>query len=169
MTTPPRQINGLHHPAKTNARHIIAAARGTGIPTDDIRKLLAGGKLGKALPDSQIRDITKGIKLRRWSQLNNSLSQCDRKLKMRGLPDEVFVALQKGKCEIMAELSVLTKELDEMAKASASHGNGQVSPHSFGPREQIGNVTAVQVNIGKAPDKAPPECQPKDDSNRAER
>lgn len=155
MTTPPRQprqINGLHHPAKANSRHIIAAARGAGIPTEEIRKLLAGGKLGKALPDSQIRDITKGIKLRRWSQLSKSLDQCDRKLKTNGLPDEVFVALQKAKVEIMSELSVLTKELDEMAKASASNGNSQPSPHSFGPREPIGNVTAVQVNIGKAPE-----------------
>lgn len=155
--TPQRQINGnLHHPAKTSARHIIAAARGSGIPTDEIRKLLAGGKLGKALPDSQIRDITKGIKLRRWSQLSTSLDQCDRKLKTKGLPDDVFIALQKAKVEIMSELSVLTKELDEISKSSPSNGNGQLAPHSFGPREQIGNVTALQVNIGnKAPEQAP--------------
>lgn len=153
MTTP-RQLNGsrLHHPAKVNSRHVIASARGSGLSEKDIRKLLAGGKLGKALPDSEIRDITKGIKLNRWAQLNNSLDQCDRKLKTKGLPDEVFVALQKAKVELMSELSVLTKELDEIAKAASSNGNGQLSPHSFGPREQIGNVTAVQVNIVKAPE-----------------
>lgn len=157
MTTS-RQLNGsstLHHPAKVNSRTIIAAARGSGLNGKDIRKLLAGGKLGRSLPDSEIRDITKGIKLNRWSQLNNSIDQCDRKLKTKGLPDEMFVALQKAKVELMAELSVLTKELDEISKASTSNSNGQLSPHSFGPREQIGNVTAVQVNIGKAPEQAP--------------
>lgn len=155
MTTP-RKLNGsnLHHPAKVNSRHVIAAARGSGLKEKDVRKLLAGGKLGRSLPDSEIRDITKGIKLNRWSQLNNSIDQCDRKIKTKGLPDEVFVALQKAKVELMAELSVLTKELDEISNKSTSGNNGQPSPHSFGPREQIGNVTAVQVNIGKAPEQA---------------
>lgn len=153
----PKQLNGskLHHPAKVNSRSIIVAARGSGLKEKDIRKLLAGEKLARTLPDARIRDITKGIKLNRWSQLNNSLDQCDRKLKTKGLPDEMFVALQKAKVELMAELSVLTKELDEISKAAASNGNGQMSPHSFGPREQIGNMTAVQVNIGKAPEQAP--------------
>lgn len=157
MTTP-RQLNGsrnLHHPAKVNSRSIIAAARGSGLKEKDIRKLLAGEKLARTLPDARVRDITKGIKLNRWAQLNTSIEQCDRKLTKKGLPDEVFVALQKAKVEIMTELSVLTKELDEISKSAASNGNGQLSPHSFGPREQIGNVTAVQVNIGKAPEPAP--------------
>lgn len=156
MTTP-RQINGSHnlrHPAKSNSRAIIAAARGSGLKEKDIRKLLSGEKLARTLPDARIRDITKGIKLNRWAQLNDSLDQCDRKLKMKGLPIEMFIALQKAKTELMTELSVLTKELDEISKSSASNGNGQISPHSFGPREQIGNVTAVQVNIGKAPEQA---------------
>ena len=155
MTAQPRQINGLHHPAKSSGRHVITAARGSGIPTDEIRKLLAGGKLGKAIPDSQIGDITKGIKLRRLSQLNISIDQCDRKLKTKGLPVEVFVAVQKAKVEMMRELSEVTKELDDVSRSSTSTGNGQLASHSFGPREQIGNVTAVQVNIGKAPEKAP--------------
>lgn len=155
----PRQLNppprNLHHPAKASARSVIFAARGSGLSEKQVKRLLAGGKLGRALPDSDIRDITKGIKLNRWGQLNTSLDQCDRKLKTKGLPDEVFVALQKAKVEIMTELSVLTKELDDIAKSSTSNANGQQSPHSFGPREQIGNVTAVQVNIGKTPEQAP--------------
>lgn len=155
MTTP-KQLNGrgLHHPAKVNSRAIIAAARGSGLKEKDIRKLLAGEKLARTLPDARIRDITKGIKLNRWSQLNNSLEQCDRKLKTKGLPDEMFVSLQKAKVELMTELSVVTKELDDISKSGASNGNVQLSPHAFGPREQIGNVTAVQVNIGKAPEQA---------------
>lgn len=157
MTTP-KQINGargLRFPAKVSSRSVIVAARGSGLKEKHIRKLLSGEKLARTLPDARIRDITKGIKLNRWAQLNDSLDQCDRKLKTKGLPVEVFVALQKAKVELMTELSVLTKELDEISKAAASNGNGQLSPHSFGPREQIGNVTAVQVNIGKAPEQAP--------------
>lgn len=146
---------GLHHPAKVSAKHVIKAARGSGLTGKDVRQLLAGGKLGRALPDSEIRDITKGIKLRRWSQLNNSIDQCDRKLRTKGLPDEMFVTIQKAKVELMTELSVLTKELDELYKLTTSTGNGQISPHSFVPRETIGNMTAVQVNIGKAPEQAP--------------
>jgi hypothetical protein len=154
--TPPRQINGrLHHPAKTSARHVIASARGTGIKDKDIRQVLAGAKLGRALPDSEIRDITKGVKIRRLTRLNTFLDECDRKMKMKGLPDEVFLSIQKARVELMSELSVLTKELDEISKSGASNGYGQIAPHSFGPREQIGNVTAVQVNIGKAPEQAP--------------
>lgn len=155
--TPPRQINGsrLHHPAKVNSRQIIASARGSGLTEKEIRKLLAGGKLGRALPDAQVRDITKGIKLNRWAILNRAIEQCDRTLKTKGLPDEITVSIHKAKAEYLSELSVLTKELDEISKASASTANGQLSPHSFGPREQIGNVTAVQVNIGKAPEQAP--------------
>lgn len=157
MTTP-HQLNNrsnLHHPAKTSARSVIAAARGTGIRNKDLRQVLAGAKLGRALPDAEIRDITKGVKVRRLTRLNNYLDECDRKLKTKGLPDEVFIALQKARVELLDALSILTKELDEMSKPSASNGNGQPPPHSFGPREQIGNVTAVQVNIGKAPEQAP--------------
>lgn len=156
--TQQKQINGsrLHHPAKVSSRHVIVAARGSELTEKEIRKLLAGGKLGRAIPDAQMHDITKGIKLSRWALLTRAIDQCDRNLKTKGLAAEVCVLLHKSKAEYLSELSVLTKELDEIGKASTSNGYGQVAPHSFGPREQIGNVTAVQVNIGgKAPEKAP--------------
>ena len=54
-------------------------------------------------------------------------------------------------------MAQLNQELDEMANGNASRGNGEASsPHAFVPREQIGNVTAVQFSIGgKAPEAAP--------------
>lgn len=160
----PKRLNGLHHPAKVNQRSVIAASRGSGLTEKEIKQLLAGGKLGRVLPDEMIRDITKGIKLNRWSLLTRAIQQCDRKLSTKGLTDEMFVGVQKAKAEYLSELSVLTKELDEIARLASSNGNSQFSPHSFGPREQIGNVTAIAVNIGKAP--VAPEQAPVNDVNR---
>lgn len=149
-----RKTKKANHPAKFNTRTILSAARGSGLTTLEIRKLLAGGKLGRSIPDSQISDITKGVKLARWGTLTKSITQCDKKLAIKNLPDDIWVAVNKAKVEFLAELAVLTKELDEIGKLAASRQLGQPSPHSFGPREQIGNVTAVQVNIGKAPEQS---------------
>lgn len=87
--------------------------------------------------------------------LKKAIAQCDKKLAVKDLPDDIWVAINKAKAEYLAEMSQLTQELDEIGKRTPSASNGQLSPHSFGPREQIGNVTAVQVNIGPAQEQAP--------------
>ena len=77
-------------------------------------------------------------------------------ISVRDLPDDIWIAINKAKVEYLSGMAKLTQELDEIAKGTASRGNGQPSsPHAFAPREQIGNVTAVQVTIGKTPEAAP--------------
>lgn len=145
----------IRQPAKVNVQKAVAAARKAGLPEKDLRKLLAGGTLGRTVPDSEMREIAKGVKFDRWVMLKKAIAQCDKKLAVKDLPDDIWVAINKAKAEYLAEMSQLTQELDEIGKRTPSASNGQLSPHSFGPREQIGNVTAVQVNIGPAQEQAP--------------
>lgn len=152
---PTHPQNGFHHPAKVNARHLFATAKALGLTRKEVKELLSGGKLGRAVPEEELTQITKGFKLKHWAILNRQLQEFDRKLKTKDLPSELFLALQQAKTQVLSELFTVTKELGEISTKTASNGHNQLAPHSFGPREQIGNVTAVQVNIGKAPDKAP--------------
>lgn len=145
----------LKYPAKINVAKSVAAARRAGIGEKDIRQLLAGGRLGHTIPDVEIKQISKGVKFDRWAMLKKAIGQCDKKLARKNLPDDLWVAINKAKTEYLKELSQLTQELDEIGKSAPSGHNGAVAPHAFGPREQIGNVTAVQVNIGKAQEQAP--------------
>lgn len=140
----------IKYPAKVNVQKSVAAARKAGITPKDIRKLLASGTLGRTVPDQEMREIAKGVKFDRWVMIKKAIEQCDKKLKAKDLPDDIWVAVTKAKAELLAEMSQLTQELDDIGNRTPSSGNGQFSPHSFGPREQIGNVTAVQVNIGKS-------------------
>lgn len=143
------------YPAKVNVQSAVAAARKAGLPEKDIRKLLATGRFGRTVPDSEMREIGKGLKFERYIHLKKAIAQCDKKLAVKNLPDDIWVAISKAKAEYLAEMSQLTQELDEIGNKSPSAGNGQYSPHSFGPREQIGNVAAVQVTIGPAQQPAP--------------
>lgn len=143
------------YPAKINARHVIAAGRKAKIPVQDIRQLLALGQFGETVPDPNVRHISKGIKLDLWSKLKRAIRQCDKKLAAKGLPEDVWIAINSAKNEYLTQLSKLTGELDTISKSGPSHTNGTYAPHGFGPREQIGNVTAVQVNIGQATEQSP--------------
>lgn len=159
MTPPkknlPAQRPKIKYAARANVAKCVTAARHAGISGQDVRKLLAGGRLGRNIPDAEIKEISKGVKVDRWAMIKKAISDCDRMLKKKGLPDDIWVAANKAKTEYLSELSQLTKEFDEIAKAAPSQHNGAMAPHSFGPREQIGNVTAVQVTIGKAQEDAP--------------
>jgi len=128
----------------------VSAARSAGITETDIRRPLAGGRLGRAIPDHELWEIAKGIKLNRWAMLMKAMKTCDKRLKIKGLPEDIWVAINRAKLEYMMELSVLTKELDEIGRSATLNGNGQLAPHSFGPREQIGNVTGISVTIENA-------------------
>lgn len=141
---------------KVNVQKSVAAGRRAGLIESDVRKLLAGGAFGKTIPDGEIRDITKGIKFKRWSLLMEAIRKCDAKLSAKGCDPDIWVAINKAKAEYLTALATLTQELDSDSKATPSYLNGQGAPHAFGPREQIGNVTSVQVNIAKAPEHAPP-------------
>ena len=143
-------------PAQVSVKKSASAARAAGITATEVRRLLAGGRLGRTIPDHEMREITKGIKFSRWAMLTKAISQCDKRLRVKGLPDDIWVAIIRAKLEYLAGMAQLTAELDEIAKGSAAGSNGQASPHAFGPREQIGTVTAVSVSIGnKASEQTP--------------
>jgi len=131
-------------------KNSVSAAHSAGINKTNIRRLLAGGRLGRAIPDDELPNIAKGIKLMRWAMLTKAISQCDKRLKTKGLPDDIWLAIMRAKLEYLGAMAQLTRELDEIAKRSAAGSNRQTSPHAFGPREQIGNVTAISVRIGNA-------------------
>lgn len=148
----------LSYPAKNHKlsiQKVVAAARRTGITETEIRRLLAGGKLGQAIPDDQLGHITKGIKIDRWSMLKRAIEQCDRKLRVKNLPEDIWVAVHKAKASYLQELASLTGELDTVKSQAASNRHGQAAVHAFAPREPIGNMTAVQVTIGRAQENAP--------------
>ena len=141
------------NPTKSKRRHVkksVSAARSAGISETDIRRLLAGGRLGRALSDEQMLDISKGIKFMRWAMLMKGISQCEKMLKIKNLPADIWLAIMRANLEYLAAMRQLTQELDEIAEKSAADSNGQTSPHAFSPREPIGNVTAISVSIGKA-------------------
>src|SRR5688572_769295 len=97
-----------------------------------------------------MKEIAKGLMFNRWATLKEAIRQCDWKLGVKSLPDDIWVAINKAKVEYLSGMAQLTQELDEIAEGSASHDNGQPSsPHAFAPREQIGNVTAVQITVGQ--------------------
>ena len=135
--------------ARVNVKKSVSAARAAGLTQTEIGRLLAGGRLGRTIPDHELKEIAKGITFDRWAMLKSAIRQCDKKLAVKDVPDDIWIAINKAKAEYLMGMSQLTQELDEIGKASPSVGNGQVPSHSFGPREQIGNVTAVQVTIGK--------------------
>lgn len=141
--------------AKVNVQKSVAAGRRAGIPEADIRKLLASGRLGRTVPDTEMREIAKGVKFDRWSKLQKAIKDCDKMLARRDLPDDIRVAVMGAKSEYLKDMATLTMELDEIGKRNPSPANGQFSPHSFNPREQIGNVAAVQVTIGTAQGQPP--------------
>lgn len=144
----------IKYPTRINVQKSVAAGRRTGMREQDVRKLLAGGAFGRTIPDSESRDITKGMKYDRWAKIQESIRQCDRKLSAKGITDDIWVAVSKAKAEYISALAEVSRELDESSHAPPSYLNGQGAPHAFAPREQIGNVTAVQVNIGKAQEPA---------------
>src|SRR5687767_887472 len=72
-------------PAQVSVKKSASAARPAGISEADIRGLVAGGRLGRTIPDHEIQDITKGIKFCRWSMLMKAISQCDKRLRVKGL------------------------------------------------------------------------------------
>lgn len=154
MSHPPDRPK-IPFPAKINVLKSVAAGRRAGIPEKEIRRMLASGKLGRTVPDQELHDITKGMCFSRWAELTKAVAQCDKKLAAKGLPDDVWVAVMEAKKEYLAELAKVSADMQETSKRTPSHGNGQLSPHSFGPREQIGNVAAVSVTIGPAHQPAP--------------
>lgn len=156
MTNPPVKKPKLKYPTKINVHKSVVAGRRAGIREQDVRKLLAGGAFGRTIPETEIREITKGIKFQRWSMLMEAIRKCDAKLSAKGCDPDIWVAINKAKAEYLTALAQLTQELDTASKSTPSHLNGQAAPHAFGPREQIGNVTSVQVNIAKAQEHAPP-------------
>jgi hypothetical protein len=137
-------------PARVNARESVSAALSAGITETDIRRLLAGGRLGRTISDQELGDIAKGLVLVRWAMLTRAISACDKRLKIKNLPADVWLAVNRAKREYLAAMAQLTQELEEFAKRSAAGSNGQTSPHSFSPREQIGHVTAISVTVGNA-------------------
>lgn len=145
----------IPYPAKINVQKSVAAGRRAGIPEKELRRMLASGKLGRTIPDQELHDIDKGMYFNRWADLDKAIAQCDKRLAAKDLPPDIAVALLKAKGEFIAHKSQLSADMRETSKRTSSHGNGQLSPHSFGPREQIGNVAAVQVTIGTAQQSAP--------------
>lgn len=145
----------INYPARVNVAKSVAAGRRAGIRPEDIRKILASGRLGRTIPDAEMKQIAKGVKFDRWAMLKNAIAQCDKRMKIKNLPDDIWVAINKAKSEYLSEMSQLTHELDDIGNKAPQGHNGALSPHSFGPREQIGNVTAVQVTIGEAQKTAP--------------
>lgn len=143
------------YPAKVNIAASVAAGRRAGIKPEDIRRILNLGKLGRTIPDREMKEISKGVKVDRYTMIKKALIKCDQRLMIKDLPDDIWVAINKAKSEYLSEMAQLTKELDEVGKATPSPHDRALSPHSFGPREQIGNVTAVQVTIGQAQEQTP--------------
>lgn len=138
------------YPAKVNIAASVAAGRRAGIKPEDIRRILNLGKLGRTIPDREMKEIAKGVKVDRYAMIKKALEKCDKRLLIKDLPDDIWIAINKAKAEYLSELSQLTSELDEVGRSTPSPHDRAMSPHSFGPREQIGNVTAVQVTIGQA-------------------
>lgn len=138
------------YPAKVNVAKTVAASRGTGISQQDIRQILRLGKLGHTIPDAEMKQIGKGVKVDRLVKLKNAIAQCDKRMKIKDLPDDIWTAINKAKSQYLTELRELTNELDQLGNSATQGHSGVFAPHSFGPREKIGNVTAVQVTIGDA-------------------
>ena len=138
-------MNRTNHksPAQVNVKKSVSAARAAGITETDIRRLLAGGRLGQPISGHEMREIVKGITFGRWAMLKKSIRQCDRKLAVKNLSADIWVAINKAKVEYLVQMRQLNQDIDELAKGDQSCGNAQPSLHAFGPREQIGNVRAV--------------------------
>lgn len=94
------------YPARVNVK--ASAGRAGGITEADFESLLASGHLGRTVPDPELWDIAKGLQFHRWAILVRAVRQSDRKLALKDIPNEIWIAINKAKAEYLMEMSQLT-------------------------------------------------------------
>lgn len=154
---PSKHLQIAHRPkvSKFNVTQVLKSSRGTGISEVEVRQVLASTKLGKALPDEVFRDWEKGMMVKRATEIQAGIKECNRILQDKAATSEEKTANHTSKLAYLKELGELNKEIGVVGATVPSQRNGAAAPHSFGPREQIGNVAAVQVSIVQAKEQPP--------------